>query len=117
VVNTISFPLGLTRAVSAAASPLPGHLLSDTGHIGHLIAIGLLAAAGLVIAASLVVMPPKDVPSATWRLVLGLALMFALAPATRFGYYLYPAGLIAWLLVAYTGRRAPPEPAALSPGR
>ncbi|HEY2443669.1 MAG TPA: hypothetical protein VGI31_11075 [Streptosporangiaceae bacterium] len=110
VVNTISFPLGLTHAISAAASPLPGHLLSDTGHIGHLIAVGLLALSGLAIAASLLLIPPKDVPSATWRLILGLALMFTLAPATRFGYYLYPAGLLVWLLVARIGRRVPAEP-------
>ncbi|HEY3733363.1 MAG TPA: glycosyltransferase 87 family protein [Streptosporangiaceae bacterium] len=110
VVNTISFPLGLTNAISAAASPLPGHLLAGTGHIGHLIAVVLLALSGLGIAASLLLIPPKDVPSATWRLILGLALMFTLAPATRFGYYLYPAGLLVWLLVASIGRRIPPEP-------
>jgi hypothetical protein len=45
------------------------------------------------------------VPSATWRLIVGLTLMFTLAPATRFGYYIYPAALLAWLLVALAGRR------------
>ena len=79
------------------------------------IAVGLLSLAGLAIAASLVVRPPRDVPSATWRLILGLTLMFTLAPATRFGYYLYPAGLLVWLLVVTIGRRAPPREAA--PGR
>lgn len=106
VTNTISFPLGLTSSRSPAASPLPGHLLAATGHTGHLIAVGLLALAGLAVAASLVVRPPRTVPSATWRLILGLALMFTLAPATRFGYYLYPVGLLVWLLIARTGRRA-----------
>lgn len=116
VANTISYPLGLTNAKSTAASPLPGHLIADTGHTGHLIAVGLLALAGLSIAVSLVVRPPRDVPSATWRLVLGLALMFTLAPATRFGYFLYPAGLLVWLLVASAGRRrAAPEPARPPP--
>src|SRR5580693_10270181 len=38
VANTISFPLGLTKSTSPAASPLPGHLLAQTGHTGHLIA-------------------------------------------------------------------------------
>jgi hypothetical protein len=111
VANTISFPLGLTRSTSPAASPLPGHLLAQTGHTGHLIAVGLLVLAGLGILGWLVVSPPKDVPQATWRLIVGLTLMFTLAPATRFGYYLYPAGLLAWLLVASAGRpRASPEP-------
>jgi hypothetical protein len=108
-VNTILFPLGLTKSTSPAASPLPGHVLADTGHVGHLIAVGLLVLAGLVIAASLVVRPPRDVPAATWRLIIGLTLMFALAPATRFGYFLYPLGLLAWLLIARSGRRQAPS--------
>jgi len=106
VVNTISYPLGLTKSVSPAASPLPGHLLADTGHIGHMIAVGLLVLAGLAIAVWLVVSPPRNVPAATWRLILGLTLMFTLAPATRFGYYIYPGGLLVWLFIAIAGRRA-----------
>lgn len=105
VVNTISFPLGLAKIKSMAASPLPGHLLEQTGHTGHLIAVGLLVLAGLGVAAWLVLAPPKNVPSATWRLIVGLTLMFTLAPATRFGYYIYPAALLAWLLVTQAGRR------------
>ncbi len=45
--NTVLFPLGLTRAKSPAASPLPGHLLATTGTAGHLAAVSLLIAAGL----------------------------------------------------------------------
>jgi hypothetical protein len=111
-VNTVLFPLGLTKSASPAASPLPGHLLADTGHVGHLIAVGLLMLAGLIIAASLVVRPPRDVPAATRRLIIGLSLMFALAPATRFGYFLYPLGLLAWLLIASVGRRRGPSATA-----
>jgi Glycosyltransferase family 87 len=111
VVNTISFPLGLAKTTSAAVSPLPGHLIAQTGHTGHLIAVGLLVLAGLGIVAWLVIRPPADVPSATWRLIVGLTLMFTLAPATRFGYYIYPAALLAWLLISSAGRRRPsPEP-------
>src|SRR5487761_1708600 len=113
VANTIAFPLGLTKSTSPAASPLPGHLLAQTGHTGHLIAVGLLLLAGVGVLVWLVLAPPKDVPAATWRLIVGLTLMFTLAPATRFGYYIYPAGLLAWLLIARAGRsRAPPHPAA-----
>jgi hypothetical protein len=115
VLNTISFPLGLAKIKSMAASPLPGHLLEQTGDTGHLIAVGLLALAGLGIAAWLVLAPPKDVPAATWRLIIGLTLMFLLAPATRFGYFIYPAGLLAWLLVAQAGRRRASSGAARPP--
>jgi hypothetical protein len=105
VDNTIAFPLGLADIKSAAASPLPGHVLEDTGPIGHLIAIGLLVLAVALIAASLVVRPPATVPSAVWRLIICLTLMFTLAPATRFGYYIYPAALLLWLEASRLGLR------------
>jgi hypothetical protein len=105
VENTILFPLGLAKVKSQADSPLPGHLLSDTGATGHTIAVALLCLAGLGVLISLVVRPPRNVPSATWRLIIGLVLMFVLAPATRFGYFMYPLGLWAWLVVSQLGAR------------
>jgi hypothetical protein len=37
-----------------------------------------------------------------------------LAPSTRFGYFIYPAALVLWLLVSKEGRKVPapalPEP-------
>jgi Glycosyltransferase family 87 len=114
VQNTIEFPLGLTRVKSDAVSPLPGRLLTETGHTGHLIAVALLALAGLAVAVSLVVRPPRTVPAATWYLIIALTVMFVLAPATRFGYFVYPVGLFAWLEIARMGQHADAEPAALS---
>jgi Glycosyltransferase family 87 len=117
VANTIMFPLGLASIKSAAASPLPGHAIAETGHVGHAIAIALLVLAGVAIMVSLVVRPPRDVPSATLRLVIGLTLMFLLAPATRFGYFIYPAALLIWLQVPLLADKrsgaspAVPEPA------
>src|ERR1700691_3589083 len=108
IQNTLAYPLGLTRVRTPAQSPLPGHLLATLGPAGHLAAIMLLIAAGLGIAASLVTWPPADGAAAARRLALGLALMFALSPATRFGYFAYPAGLYG--CVALTGQ-------ATSPGR
>ena len=107
VQNTILFPLGLASIKSQAVSPLPGHLLADTGHVGRMIAVAALALAGLGVIGSLVVRPPRDVPSAAWRLIIGLALMFTLAPATRFGYFMYPLGLWAWLQVTAAGGQSP----------
>jgi hypothetical protein len=109
--NTILFPLGLASVKSGATSPLPGFLLASTGHTGHLIATGLLALGGLAVATSLVVRPPRTIAAATWRLILGLAVMFTLAPSTRFGYYIYPLGLWVWLRVSQ------PEQAEPVPGR
>jgi hypothetical protein len=103
--NTILFPLGLAHIKSAAASPLPGHLIAETGHTGHLIAVALLAIAGLAIAISLIIRPPRTVPAAARWLIIGLSLMFALAPATRFGYFIYPGALLLWLEVSLLGLR------------
>jgi hypothetical protein len=105
VANTIMFPLGLADVKSPAASPLPGHLLATTGFTGHLIAVGLLIAAGVGIAVSLLWKPPRDVPGAAWRLIIGLTLMFVLAPATRWGYFIYPGALLFWLQISLLAER------------
>ncbi|MGH3184517.1 MAG: hypothetical protein ACRDOE_21800, partial [Streptosporangiaceae bacterium] len=110
VKNTIMFPLGLASVKSQAASPLLGHVLAQTGVLGHTIVVILLIGSGLAIAVSLVIRPPRDVPAATIRLVLGLSAMFVLAPSTRFGYFIYPAAMVMWLLVAQTGREAAVQP-------
>jgi len=116
VKNTILFPLGLASVTSQAVSPLPGHLIAQTGHAGRLFVIAMLALSGLAVLASLVFRPPRTVPSAALRLVIGLVLMFTLAPATRFGYFIYPGGILAWLLVASAGQRArPPGERAIQP--
>jgi hypothetical protein len=100
VTNTILYPLGLTKAVSPAASQLPGHLLADVGPWGHWAALVLMTLAGIGVAASLFIRPPKDAQGAAWRLVVGFTLLFGLAPASRVGYFVYPFGLAAWLLLA-----------------
>jgi hypothetical protein len=94
--NTVLFPLGMTRYQTEAASPLPGHLLAATGPAGRWAAIGLLCAASLAIVASLVVKPPADTRAAAWRLAITLATLFTLAPASRWGYFIYPAALLAF---------------------
>jgi hypothetical protein len=110
--NTVSFPLGLASVKSGAVSPLPGVLLSQSGHAGHLAAIALLALAGLGVVVSLVIRPPRSVPSATWRLIVALVLMFTLAPSTRFGYYIYPLGLWIWLWVSHRAAAYRPQAGA-----
>ncbi len=116
VKNTVLFPLGLASVKSQAASPLLGHVLAQTGPLGHTIVVVLLIGSGLAIAISLVIRPPRDVPAATWRLVIGLSAMFVLAPSTRFGYFIYPAAMVLWLLVAQAGRKAADLAPAPGPG-
>jgi hypothetical protein len=55
-------------------------------------------------------------PSAVWRLIIGLTLMFLLAPATRFGYFIYPASLMLWLEISQLGLRQTAVEAARSRG-
>jgi hypothetical protein len=114
VENTIMFPLGLASVTSQASSPLPGHIIANTGHLGHAVVVGLLAAAGVVVGASLVIRPPRSVPRAVMLLAGAMTLMFVLAPSTRFGYLIYPATLVIWLLAVVAGRAAPAEP--VTPG-
>jgi len=97
VQNTVLFPLGLTRYQTAAASPLPGHMLAAIGPGGRWAAIGLLGAASLALAAALFIRPPADLTASAWRLAVSLALLFALAPASRWGYFVYPAALLAFV--------------------
>jgi hypothetical protein len=107
VQNSVLFPLGLTHDKTPAESLLPGHLLTTMGTAGHVASIGLLLAAGLAVAVSLVIRPPRDVPAAIWRLAIGLALIFLLGPDVRFGYFIYPFGLLGWLaLTQGIGRRS-----------
>jgi hypothetical protein len=121
VENTILFPLGLAHVTSQAVSPLPGHLIAQTGHLGHTVVVVALAAVGLAVAVSLVFRPPRTVPRAVVLLAGALTLMFVLAPSTRFGYFIYPATLAVWLLAAVAGRSGrrdvdfTPDPGAPSP--
>ena len=114
VANTVAYPLGLTAARSPAASPLPGHLLATLGPAGHAAAIALLLAAGAALVASLATAPPRTPAEAAKRIALGLTALFALSPATRFGYFCYPLALYGWVALAgYAARR--PQPGASSP--
>jgi hypothetical protein len=115
--NTALFPLGMTRYQTQADSPLPGHLLAITGPAGRWAAIGLLGAASVAIWASLVVRPPADTQAAAWRLAVNLAMLFALAPASRWGYFVYPAALLGFIRMARNslGAARPPHPPESEP--
>ena len=58
----------------------------------------------LALVASLIIAPPRTPAEAAKRIALGLTALFALSPATRFGYFCYPLALYGW--VALAGYRA-----------
>jgi hypothetical protein len=109
IQNTVLFPLGLTRHKTPAQSLLPGHLLAASGSGGHLLSVALLLAAAVAVLASLIVRPPRDVRAATLRLAIGLALIFTLGPNDRFGYFVYPLGLLGWMALTNPRRLALPQ--------
>jgi hypothetical protein len=116
--NTLLFPLGLTSQRTPAASPLPGHLLATAGPAATWAAVALFGAAALTFAVWLAVRPPRATRAAAARLAIGLAAAFALAPATRWGYFAYPLALAGWCYLTvpprtclYSSERTVPTPA------
>jgi hypothetical protein len=105
VENVIRFPAGLAAVPSPAASPLPGHLIANTGQAGKAIAFGLLAIAAIAIAVWLVLRPPVSGSDALVRAAVGLAAFTVLTTATRWGYLLYPVVLLGAALVFRTAEQ------------
>lgn len=98
VEHVILYPAGLGEAGSPAASPLPGHLVAQLGPVGHAASLALLAAAACAIIVWLVVRPPRDLADVMLRTATGLGTAIVLAPATRFGYLVYPLALAGAML-------------------
>ena len=119
VQNTVLFPLGLTRGQDPggqpAARPPAGHARPG-GQAGR----DQPAARGRAGRGRLAADPAAaaDPPAAARRLAVALTLLFTLSPATRFGYFSYPIGLLGWLAIGRAGlpgaapRTAPPAAAA-----
>jgi hypothetical protein len=98
VEHVILYPAGLGKAGSPAASPLPGHLIAQLGPVGHAASLALLAAAACAITVWLVVRPPRDPAGVMLRTAVGLGTAIVLAPATRFGYLVYPLAMAGAML-------------------
>ena len=96
--HVILYPAGLGEAGSPAESPLPGHLVAQLGPVGHAASLALLAAAACAITVWLVVRPPRDLADVMLRTATGLGTAIVLAPATRFGYLVYPLALAGAML-------------------
>ena len=100
VLNAIRFPLGLTRVKSPAASPLLGQelvKLFPSAKPELIVILGLIGIAAVLY--GLRRWTPSTPQSAAG--FSGLAMLFAtvLAPATRFGYLIYPLDLLTFALL------------------
>lgn len=111
--HVVDFPLGLTDAVSSAASPLPGHLLATHVPGGRTLALLLLGVSALLVALSLLLRPPATASDAAARLALGLLLAIAFMPASRFGYLVHPLVLAVWA----AARQTPGHPLLVRVGK
>jgi hypothetical protein len=88
--------------VAALAGASPGH----PGRPGPGRAAARKATAWPALAVALALVAARDGKRAAgWRLLTGPVLMFAVAPASRFGYAVYPLGLACWLLLTERGPR------------
>jgi len=96
VENVIRFPFGLGMVSSPAASPFPGHLIAECVPNGKTITTALLMSAGVAIGIWLLRRPPHTAAFAANTSALGLLAAILLAPATRFGYLLYPIAYMFW---------------------
>jgi len=98
--NVVRFPLGLARVRSPAASPLLGQVLAHQFPNHKLAVTALLVLAGAAVVVVAFVRYRPRTPAAVARFT-GFAMIVAtaLAPATRFGYLIYPANLFVWAYV------------------
>jgi hypothetical protein len=97
--NLVRYPLGQGLAKSPAASNFPGHLIAVLVPGGKTIAAGLLAVAALAVAVHLLVRPPAGAGAVAARAAVAMLAIIALAPASRFGYLLYPVAYAVWAAV------------------
>ncbi len=95
--NVIRFPLGLAAVKSPAASPLFGQVLVTVfpDHRRLITAVLVVVAVGLV-AYGLRRWMPRTPAAAVRFTAWAMLLATVLAPATRFGYLMYPANLFVW---------------------
>lgn len=106
VEHVILFPAGLGEAGSPAASPLPGYLIAQLGPVGHAAALALLALAACAIVTWLFARPPRDAAAVTQRIAVSLGTAICLAPATRWGYLVYPLALAGAMIGFAAGEKA-----------
>jgi hypothetical protein len=99
VDNVIRFPANMAEVRSPAGSPLPGHLLEESGSFGHVAVLVLIALAAVGMLWWLLARPPRTTSEILMRTGVGLGVAMLLMPATRWGYLIYPIALLGVALV------------------
>jgi hypothetical protein len=100
IYNVVRFPLGLARVKSPAASPLLGQVLVNAlPHHKFLVTAGLLAIGAAIVIAAFVRYRPHTPAQVARFTGFAMTVATALAPATRFGYLIYPVNLFVWAYV------------------
>jgi hypothetical protein len=100
MLNAIRFPLGLTKVKSPAASPLLGQELVSLFPGAKPELITILTLVGLVaVGYGLWKRTPSSPQTAAGFSGLAMLLATLLAPATRFGYLIYPLDLLTWAVL------------------
>ena len=107
VTSVIRFPLGLTPLRSPAASPLLGQALTTLLPAERRPITVALVLVGLVIVAAVVkVKLPKTTAEVSGFAAFALLVATILAPATRFGYLIYPIDLAVFAFLVVDPPRA-----------
>lgn len=95
--DAVLFPLGLGKDRTPAATPTLGSLLVRAFPGARTaLTVALVAVVAAVALYLLVPRPPRSVSGAAARTALVFAVGFALAPAARLGYVVYPIDLLMW---------------------
>lgn len=97
VTNVIRFPLGLAKIKSPAASPLLGQVLVNVlPHEKRVVTMALLFVGAAIVLGALRRWPPRTAGGVARFTAFAMCVATVLAPATRFGYLIYPANLVVW---------------------
>lgn len=95
--NVVLYPLGLAGVSSPAASPLPGHLLvSALPFLHRPLTVVVIGLGGALLLVRLVRHTPTSVSQCSYLAGWVMTAAILLAPATRFGYLLYPVNFFMW---------------------
>ena len=112
--NVVAFPLGLAHVASPAASPLPGHLLTDLwAPIGHLLTPLTLMVGGYYAARYARRHWPLNLSQLLALMALFSTALICVASATRVGYVIYPLNFALWSRVCAPAREPARELASV----